>query len=94
MKSVKPAMERAARSLCELAANPPGATMEGKPLWMSYLPEVRAVIEAIREPGGAAIQAGGLSVRGLRPTSQDQALACWHDMIDAIASELDSKEPN
>lgn len=24
--------------------------MNGKPLWMDYLPEVRAVLEAVRDP--------------------------------------------
>lgn len=40
-------IERAARALCELDNNPPGATMDGKPLWMDYLPEVRVVVEAL-----------------------------------------------
>lgn len=54
---MKGAIERAARTLCELAGNPPGATMGGKPLWMDYLPEVRAVVEALREPGHEALTA-------------------------------------
>jgi hypothetical protein len=52
-------LERAARALCELDNNPPGATMDGKPLWMDYLPEVRAVLQAIREPSKAMTDAGG-----------------------------------
>jgi hypothetical protein len=50
-------IELAARALCELDGNPPGATMGGKPLWQDYLPEVRAVLTAIREPSDGMIQA-------------------------------------
>ncbi len=48
-------IERAARALCELDNNPPGATMDGKPLWQDYLPEVRAVLLAVRELGDVAL---------------------------------------
>jgi hypothetical protein len=50
-------IERAARALCELDGSPPGATMNGKPLWQDYVPEVRAVIAAIREPDEGQIAA-------------------------------------
>jgi hypothetical protein len=53
-------LERAARALCELDNNPPGATMDGKPLWMDYLPEVRAVVEAIRQPSEEMVAASGI----------------------------------
>lgn len=43
-------LERACRALCELDGHPPGVTMKGKPLWQDYLPEVRAVLAAIRDP--------------------------------------------
>lgn len=43
-------LERAARALCSLDGHPENATMDGKPLWQNYLPEVRAVLEAISEP--------------------------------------------
>ncbi|WP_347271640.1 hypothetical protein [Rhizorhabdus histidinilytica] len=46
-------IERAARALCQLDGNPPGATMDGKPLWRDYVPEVRAVLTAIRIPSEA-----------------------------------------
>lgn len=43
---------------CELDANPPDATMHGRPLWQDYLPEAWAAIMAIREPDPAMIGAG------------------------------------
>jgi hypothetical protein len=43
----KPARELAARALCRMAGNPEDATYKGKPLWMDYLPEADAVLEAI-----------------------------------------------
>jgi hypothetical protein len=43
----KPARELAARALCRLANNPEEAKYKGKPLWMDYLPEADAVLDAI-----------------------------------------------
>lgn len=79
----KSPLERAARALCELAGNPPGATMGGKPLWMDYLPEVRAVVEAIREPSEDMKSA---------PVSRDGDWSSDRDiirrgMIDALLAE-------
>ena len=42
----KPARERAARSLCKLVNTPPDIKMDGSPMWISYLPEVDAVLQA------------------------------------------------
>lgn len=47
VKKPKPPRELAARALCRLAGNPEDAIMDGKPLWMDYLPEVDAVLEAV-----------------------------------------------
>lgn len=55
---MKTGLERVARALCELDANPPDATMNGKPLWQNYLPEAWASIMALREPDSAMIGAG------------------------------------
>lgn len=38
--------ERAARALCLRAGNPEDTRFEGRPMWMSYLDEVDAVLEA------------------------------------------------
>lgn len=77
-------IERAARALCEMAGNPPGATMDGKPLWMDYLPEVRAVISAIREP----------DLSGFQKAMESENVVAWGDyrefwiaMIDAMLEE-------
>jgi hypothetical protein len=43
--------ERAARALCALEGQPPNIAFEGAAIWKSYLPEVRTVLEAIRDPG-------------------------------------------
>jgi hypothetical protein len=45
MKTKSP-RERAARALCRLAGNPENAIYNGKPMWMSFLPEADAALEA------------------------------------------------
>ncbi|MCF1449952.1 hypothetical protein FS815_24490 [Agrobacterium vitis] len=42
----KARIERAARALCRLHDVPEASVFEGKPMWMSYIPEVMAVLEA------------------------------------------------
>ena len=49
---MKSALERGARALCKLDGHPEDAKMDGKPLWQDYLPDVRAVLAAIRDPSG------------------------------------------
>jgi hypothetical protein len=73
----KSPLERAARALCELEGNPPGATMDGKPLWMDYLSEARVVIAAIREPSEKMIAAGRECASG----------AIYQRMIDALLEQ-------
>ena len=41
------ALEAAARALCRHAGNPENTAFEGRPMWMSYLPEARAALEAV-----------------------------------------------
>lgn len=43
----KPALERIARALCRQAGNPENTKFEGRPMWEQYLPEARAVVEAL-----------------------------------------------
>lgn len=45
-RKLRPPRERAARALCELQGHPPDITMEGCPMWMSYLEEVDTVLKA------------------------------------------------
>ncbi|QBR36065.1 hypothetical protein ETW23_07840 [Leisingera sp. NJS201] len=47
MPKVVPGRERAAKALCELDGHPPNAKMDGAALWVSYLPEVDAVLRAV-----------------------------------------------
>lgn len=75
-------LERAARALCELDGHPPGATMDGKPLWQDYLPEVRAVLAAVREPSEAMVNATPADRN--RPIYPEDI---WQAMIDAIMAE-------
>lgn len=80
-------LERAARALCELDNNPPGATMAGKPLWMDYLPEVRAVVEAIREPSMAMRVAGRDGCAEMHVFENTDPQGPWTAMIDALLAE-------
>ena len=46
---MSPIIEAGARALCRQAGNPENATMDGKPLWQDYVPEVRQLLIAIRD---------------------------------------------
>lgn len=49
-RKLKPPRERAARALCRQCDLPEDTRHEGRPLWMSYLPEVDAVLKAALSP--------------------------------------------
>lgn len=53
-------IERAARAICIAQLNVPDefSEIELMPLWKVYLPEARAVLQAIREPDEGMIEAG------------------------------------
>lgn len=53
MSKAKSPIERAARALCILDGHPENIAFEGRPMWESYLPQVRAVLEAVRDPASA-----------------------------------------
>lgn len=42
--------ERAARALCVLAGNPENIPFDGKPIWMSFLPDADAALKAALTP--------------------------------------------
>ncbi|MBC3941123.1 hypothetical protein [Sphingomonas albertensis] len=46
MYDVSKAIEAAARALCRLNNIPDNTQFEGRPMWMSYLPEAKAAVEA------------------------------------------------
>lgn len=81
-------LERAARALCTLDGNPENAKMDGKPLWQDYLPEARAVIEAIREPSEAMQVAGVNAPNYLEDQSSRRGCTnIYATMIDALLEE-------
>ncbi len=43
----KPPRERAARALCNLAGGVPDKTDHNRPMWVSYLPQVDAVLRIV-----------------------------------------------
>lgn len=43
----KPPLERIARALCRRAGVLENITYQGRPMWEQYLPDARAVIEAL-----------------------------------------------
>lgn len=75
-------LERVARALCELDANPPDATMEGKPLWQDYLPEAWAAIMALREPDEKMMSAASIKAVGKGDVGE-----IFRAMIDAAMTE-------
>lgn len=77
-------LERVARALCVLDANPPDATMGGKPLWRDYLPEASAAIMALREPDKAMMTAAKLEAV---QTGRDDFGNIYRAMIDAAMIE-------
>ena len=77
-------LERVARALCELDANPPDATMGGKPLWQDYLPEAWAAIMALREPDMAMVAAAAQEVGQI---GKDHGGKIYRAMIDAAMIE-------
>src|SRR3546814_12497333 len=77
-------LERVARALCELDANPPDATMGGKPLWRDYLPEASAAIMALLEPDKAMMNAAKLEAVQL---VRDDFGKIYRAMFDAAMIE-------
>lgn len=75
---MKAALERAARALCLLDGHAPDIKMGGKPLWHDYLPEVQAVLQAIRVPDDAMIAAADSLACDLG------TVAHWQAMVDAV----------
>ena len=77
-------IERAARALCELEGNPPGATMDGKPLWRDYLLEVRVVLDAIRKPSPEMHFAGTVAAGDRASGAEDKVYTA---MIEALLDQ-------
>lgn len=86
-------IESAARALCRLDGRSEDEESEGKPLWQSYLPQVRTVLEAIHEPSLQMAEAGAEVIRYANPEEatlgfQGDAANVWRFMIDAIGKDI------
>lgn len=89
-------IERAARALCQLDGHPDAEERKGKPLWRSYLPQVRAVLEAIHEPSLRMTEAGAAIIRYVSPEEspsgyQSDAANAWRFMIDAMHDDISTE---
>ncbi len=80
-------IERAARALCELDGHPPDATMDGKPLWQDYLPEVQAVFDVLHDH----IENGYLA--GVEYAADYEGSSSAQPAIDALRHVLDVLKP-
>jgi len=51
-------IERAARALCKFDGHAENIRFEGAPMWRSYVPQVRALLDSVRAtaPAGADIE--------------------------------------
>ncbi|WP_165912407.1 hypothetical protein [Novosphingobium sp. PhB165] len=89
-QTITPALERAARALCYVNEEYPDVRMGANPTWMHHLPEVRAVLEAVRDPSGTMSNAGtNRLISGCGRSIDEQDLEdAWRAMIDvALAGE-------
>lgn len=78
-------LERAARALCALDGNPENASLDGKPLWQDYLPEARAVFQAIREPSGEMLgDVHDTILYHVKGNELDTARLVWDRFVDVL----------
>jgi hypothetical protein len=83
-------LERAARALCRLDDHPENARLDGQSLWRDYIPEVRAVLTAVRDPSDKMQDAAyrmEWSTGGDGDAADANAINVWQAMIDAILKE-------
>ncbi|HUD95545.1 hypothetical protein [Sphingobium sp.] len=75
-------LERAARALCSLQGLPEKTKVEGRPMWESFLPSARAVLQAIREPSPEM-----LMIEPPLPSQGFYTEDAWRLMIDAALAQ-------
>lgn len=81
---MSPVIEAGARALCRNAGNPENATMDGKPLWQDYVPEVRQVLIAIRDASDKMADVGrATAYERVVDISESDAKAIFAAMLDA-----------
>ena len=82
---MSPIVEAAARALCRHAGNPENATMDGKPLWQDYVPEVFEVLIAIRDASDAMAAVGRATAYDrVIDLGEEDAKAIYTAMLDAV----------
>lgn len=75
-------IERAARALARLDGNPEATKFEGRPMWESYLDQVRVVLEAVRDlDTGTCLDAFGHPGSDL---NHNKDVALYQGVIDAL----------
>ena len=80
----KPALERVARAICRQEGHAENITFEGKPMWQSYVPMARAVLQELQNPSDAMAEAGEKSAYDLvLDVDADGARVIFASMIDA-----------
>lgn len=52
-------IERAARALCKFDGHAENIRFEGGPMWQSYIPQVRALLDSVRATAPAGTDVGG-----------------------------------
>jgi hypothetical protein len=90
-------IESAARALCRLDGRSEDEELAGKPRWQSYLPQVRAVLDAIHEPSLQMAEAGAEVIRYANPEEAalgfpGDAANVWRFMMDAIGKDIPARD--
>lgn len=81
-------LERACRALWRLEGHPKIISSKGEAQWRGYIPQARAVVEALREPDEAMVRAA--TIKAERVGGAD-FIRLYKAMIDAVlAGERES----
>lgn len=73
--------EKACRALCDMDGNPENTPFGGKPMWMSYAPNVKAVLAALADVSPMMIDA---AVAKTKETGPHDHVAIWRAMLGAV----------
>ncbi|MFD2431304.1 hypothetical protein ACFSUK_31095 [Sphingobium scionense] len=86
-------IERAARALCRLDGHPQAGVSDADMPWEDYLPQVRAVLEALHEPSDWMAEAGAELLRHVGADEGEQgyrqdAVDIWRYMLDSMVKDI------